>query len=128
MAWKTIASLKALFVAGYKPTQSDYADILDTCGRNYRGYTINATQTSTNDPVDTVYENNLSAAPVWARTGAGVYTATLANAFTANKTWIDYRKDTGITSVVRTDVNTITVTCTGDDILTNWALEIRVYN
>lgn len=34
----------------------------------------------------TVHENSLSAAIVWAYTGEGVITGTLANAFTANKT------------------------------------------
>ena len=46
------------------------------------------TQTGTNDPVATVLQNTLGGTLVWARTGVGVYTATLAGAFTENKTFL----------------------------------------
>lgn len=44
------------------------------------------TQSGTAAPVATVLENSLGGTVVWARTGVGVYTGTLASAFTANKT------------------------------------------
>ncbi len=53
----------------------------------YKVYTILLNQTSTNAPVATEIKNEIGAI-VWARTGAGRYTATLAGAFTANKTFI----------------------------------------
>lgn len=48
-------------------------------------------QTGTDAPtVTTLILNELSAAIVWAYTSPGVYTATLASAFTADKTWWNF--------------------------------------
>lgn len=46
------------------------------------------TQTGTDAPVATVLENSLGSTVVWGRTSAGLYTATLAATFTADKTLI----------------------------------------
>ncbi len=45
-------------------------------------------QSSTGAPTATVIENTLGGSVVWARSGMGTYTATLASAFTVNKTQI----------------------------------------
>lgn len=48
------------------------------------------TQTGTSAPVATVFTNTLGGTPVWTRTSAGTYTATLASAFPANKTALSF--------------------------------------
>ncbi len=51
-------------------------------------YTALLSQSGTDAPVATVLQNTLGGTLVWARTGVGVYTATLAGAFTENKTFL----------------------------------------
>jgi hypothetical protein len=51
-------------------------------------YTALLSQSGTDAPVATVLMNTLGGTVVWARTGVGVYTATLAGAFTENKTFL----------------------------------------
>lgn len=50
-------------------------------------YRASLTQTSTNAPVTTIYQNTLGEI-VWTRTGVGEYAGTLAGTFTANKTFL----------------------------------------
>lgn len=52
----------------------------------YKVYAAKLTQTGTAAPVATILENTLSGAIVWTRDQAGVYTGTLAGAFTVGKT------------------------------------------
>ena len=52
----------------------------------YKVYTALLTQTGTNDPVATVLDNTLGGTVVWSRLGIGSFRATLAGAFTLNKT------------------------------------------
>ena len=52
-------------------------------------YQVLIAQTGTSDPIITnTFVNGLSGTPVFARTGVGIYTITLASAFTLNKTFI----------------------------------------
>jgi hypothetical protein len=51
------------------------------------------TQSGTNAPVPTVLQNTLGGTPVWARSTTGIYTCTLANAFTDGKTIINFPQD-----------------------------------
>lgn len=48
------------------------------------------TQSGTNPPVATVLQNTIGSI-VWTRNNAGIYTGTLANAFTANKTMVFFQ-------------------------------------
>ena len=45
-------------------------------------------QSGTDNPTAIVLENTLSGTPVWTRDGVGTFVATLAGAFTADKTFI----------------------------------------
>lgn len=107
-------------------------------------------QAGTAAPTATVLENSLGGTITWARTSAGLYTATLASAFTANKTMaafgntFDYG-DSGLTIpgavVIRTEktstsvitIHTLlasptdTATSVADAILDGTELEILVY-
>ena len=51
------------------------------------------TQTGTDAPVATVLENTLGGEVVWTRGSPGTYAGTLANAFTADKTFVNIQGD-----------------------------------
>jgi hypothetical protein len=85
----------------------------------------------------------LSGAIVWARTGAGVYTGTLASAFTVNKTSLRIASvqgtDFATASIERTSANVVTVrtklgtlvsqsVAAADNILASTQVEILVYS
>ena len=53
----------------------------------WRGF---LSQTGTNAPTAVILENTLGGTITWARTSPGVYSGTLAAAFTASKTFISY--------------------------------------
>jgi hypothetical protein len=55
-------------------------------GDGYLKYVALLTQSGTSAPTATVLENTLGGTVVWGYTDVGVYTATLASVFTANKT------------------------------------------
>lgn len=104
----------------------------------YARYVALLTQTGTDAPVATVLENTLGGTVVWARSEEGIYTATLAGAFTANKTAIPAPSVTWETSakyanVQITDTGTITLYVTSEDgttaadVWTCPCFEIRVY-
>lgn len=108
----------------------------------YRGI---VSQAGTDTPVVTVLENTFHVDPVWARTSAGVYTITLAGAWTSGKTWASiggvFKENAGdfaIGEIARTSANVLTArtydvilgTATlsaSDDILTGSSFEIRVF-
>ena len=107
----------------------------------YKVYTALLTQTGTNDPVATVLDNTLGGTVVWSRLGIGSFRATLAGAFTLNKTifYSDSRSGytfwTGIIQASK-DFTTDTIefytldSVTGfntDERLRNSFVEIRVY-
>lgn len=109
-------------------------DIAELAGcKVYRSF---LTQTSTNAPVATIVGTNTIGDLVWARTNAGIYTATLVNGFVGNVTAI-----AGLSPVSATDIR-IAFTKTSSDvvtfnvyqndvltdgILTSQYIEIRVY-
>lgn len=117
-------------------------DTLTAYLRKSKRYAANLTQTAGNDPVATVLENDIGAI-VWARSGAGVYTATLAGAFTANKTLVTVGTPIPVDTmasieVALTSTDVITITTknykTADDtatvldaLLTNTAIVIEVF-
>lgn len=105
-------------------------------------YKVLITQTSTGAPTVKVLENTLGAAVVWARTSAGLYTGTLASAFTVDKTAVLIQQPASLNraEIVRTSANVITVTTkvlsessnvliatATDALLTDNYLEVVVY-
>lgn len=96
------------------------------------------TQTGTDAPTATVLQNTLGGTITWARTSAGLYTATLTGAFTADKTFSvgsafnDGTAVPVIVAPVRTSANVVTVNVSAAGVLTDAKLtatsfEIRVY-
>ena len=81
-------------------------------------------------PVATVLENTLGAGVVWARSSAGVYTGTLADAFLSGKVFLFVGSNA---SLVRTSDDVITLTSLdasftpADDVLDNTAVEAFLY-
>jgi len=103
-----------------------------------KAYRALVTQSSTTAPTATVLENSLGGAVVWARGSTGTYTATLAAAFTADKTFVMSSGSTGAITAVkdvvtaRTSADVITVNTgaagtAADGILSAYAIEILVY-
>lgn len=88
-------------------------DSISTFLRSSKRYVANLTQTAGNAPVATVLENDLSAAIVFARTSAGLYTATLVAAFTANKTTVNFG-----TPIPVDDIASIEAVFTSADVIT----------
>lgn len=112
---------------------------LDAAVAPYKSYTITLSQGGTSAPtiVDT-FQNTLSGAIVWARTGVGVYTGTLTGAFTANKTFFQHSNSasTGASPnyyiLQRTSANIVTLQSSvgstpTDGIINAMSIEIRVY-
>ena len=91
------------------------------------------TQTGTDAPVATVLENTLGGTVVWTRGSLGVYTGTLANAFTADKTFVNIQGelavgdwDSGSTikafSITRSGASTVSVQTVVGALGGSWAL------
>lgn len=102
--------------------------------RPFKVYVARVTQTGTTAPATTLMENQLSAVPVFARTGTGVYTITLTGAFPTAKTVVFVSNNAaGRVSVAYTSANVITIStfdaaaAAADAILSSASLEIRVY-
>lgn len=106
-------------------------------------YNVLITQAGTAAPTVKVLENTLGATVVWARTSAGLYTGTLASAFTADKTSLVVGGQMAAlnrATLVRTSANVITLTTNvlsessnvliataTDAIITDLAIEVTVY-
>ncbi|HOJ04092.1 MAG TPA: hypothetical protein PK916_08815 [Bacteroidota bacterium] len=130
-----------LNVAGTGLFDSSVIALGDVSGATFNGvkvYRAFLTQTGTSAPTATILENSLGTI-VWARADTGTYTATLSNAFTANKTWAENKiisASTGaVYDIVRTSASVMTVTtrqmpgaaARKDALLSSTVLEIRVY-
>lgn len=101
----------------------------------YKRYEAVVAQTGAGAPSATVLANTLGGTVVWARSAQGVYTATLAAAFTANKTTVyitsktqtggrlvDYAEATGVITLTFRDNAGAAI----DE--NNFSVEIRVRN
>jgi hypothetical protein len=103
--------------------------------RPYKYYVALMTQAGGGAPVPTILENNIGTI-IWARSAEGTYTATLAGAFTEDKTYTiaaESAQADKILSFGWNNVNQITLYCTqtqngnADDDFTRRSIEIRVY-
>lgn len=104
---------------------------------NHKVYRAVLTQSGSSAPVATVLENTLGGTVVWARALAGRYTATLASAFTSNKTFAmaggpDVVGTSFSSFMVLTSANVITLHTisdgsNADDMLVATPIEILVY-
>jgi hypothetical protein len=115
-----------------KCTTQDIAD-LGGGGASYLKYVALLSQTGTNAPVATVLENTLGGTVVWAYVETGVYSATLANAFTTGKTVVFLTGNGGLLGFARESASIITVYSYNnaggaeDEYIQTAPIEIRVY-
>lgn len=112
----TATNLTGLPIAGITGLGTNWAATLAAV--TPKRYVALLTQTGTSAPTATVLENGLGGTVVWARSNVGIYTATLAGAFTENKTIelprTQFAVDGGdmalLVTTARTSENVITVT------------------
>jgi len=108
----------------------------------YKVYTALLTQSSTNPPTSIVLENDLGDI-AYTYDGTGLYSISGDTLFTENKTAIFYTQRSGLSTgniqIYRTDVNNLSIMTSqytsgsgdfsvADDVLSDTAIEIRVYN
>jgi hypothetical protein len=92
-------------------------------------YIATLVQSGTTIPVATIIRNTYGAAFVYTRTSGGLYVGTLASALNPTaKTTIEIRPLTNVTSVAVTNINSFTITMSGDDTLANHEIEINTYD
>lgn len=104
-------------------------------GTSYSVYTALLSQTGTDAPVATVLENTLGGTVVWTRDDVGIYTGTLAGAFTESKTYFSMTGDADsafFAAAARTSADTVQVytfdqSTAFADIFSSVSVEIRVY-
>ena len=119
-------------VQGSTTKQSTVQDIVNY---NMTVYTALLTQSGTAAPVATILQNTTGGTITWTRTGAGEYTATIANAlFTLNKTLVFINNGDGLyqggaiaPSWISPTTTTINIDTFTDGALINGAIEIRIY-
>lgn len=119
----TPAVAGSMYIARVQVSDAD-SDFIATNGAAASGtnpvlakvYRALLTQIETGDPTATVLENTLGGTVTWARTSVGTYTATLSNAFTANKTFVnvtshnpDFGAEIDATAIDLTSASVITV-------------------
>lgn len=137
MSVVTTTVLKSYFETGDFPTQQNFINLIDSlsASANYLKYSVLTLQSGTNAPTVRILENTLSGTVVWTYVSTGKYRATLASAFTANKTFfvvhnsvLDSRTTVYWESANSIIVETFTFAgANGNDRLTDMSLEIRVY-
>ena len=98
-------------------------------------YVAILSQEGANDPEAIVRENTLSGTPEWERKAPGEYTATLAGAFLANKTFllITHSRNSGRAVFLRNNSNVLSLDILDglgdpiDDGFNQLYVEVRVY-
>lgn len=101
----------------------------------YKVYTAFLNQTGTNDPLVTILENTIGDIE-WTRNDLGEYSGILLGAFVNGKTILQLgitnanESDAWInpnTQIYIIDVNEIKISSDGDDQLTNYLVQIKIY-
>ena len=115
-------------------TLSNVASLINTgFAGGYKVYTALLRQAGVvNPPVATIMQNTTGGTIAWTRTGAGAYTATIADSFfTLNKTmvFINGGSATATANIewASPTTTTVTIDTSFDSLLTGASIEIRVY-
>ena len=92
-------------------------------------YTFFISQAGTSAPTLSVLKNTLGQTVTAGRTSAGVYTLTASAAVFTNGKTIFFPEDwNNVVSVVVTSTTILTLTTTGDDVLSNSLFRVKVYS
>jgi len=115
------------------PTRSATAGSLSAINNTYSVYTALLTQSGVTAPVPTVLQNNTGGTFVWTYINAGSYLVTATDATLDVAKTIVFLNN-GSSSYVDPNMfwsvnasNQIDVRCTGDNVFTKAAFEIRIY-
>lgn len=141
IGWSQESNLLWYILSQLKRLTSIIFSLKEAATPKYKVYTALLTQSGTSDPTIVVLENNIGNI-VWERDDVGRYSATLINAFTTNKTFINLSNNFSFTgpnfqtswvnsSIFSEDsfqIRTIRNGSPGDNMLLNTPIEIRVYN
>jgi len=139
MSQQSKATLETYFQTGDIPTQPQFKDLLDSIPI-YKRYSALISQVGVAAPTVKILENTIGAV-VWSYVGVGDYLATLAGAFTTDKTFILIGKNFTLSAAAitpkdvicdRVDANSIyldtaTPLALADSLLVDTPIEIRIY-
>jgi len=127
------------YLKGNLPANGTVCAVRFLPSNTVKEYVASLSQTGTDAPVATVLKNTLGGTLVWSRGSAGLYQATLAGAFpTGVRTVIVLDPDNALSlyaneavraSATRTtsDAVEITFSDSGDDWMSEWHIDIKVY-
>ena len=119
-------------------TKSFSASSVAALAFNYTTYVVKLTQSGTDDPVITEFENNTGITFTWTRSSAGVYDATPSSSLTTSETWVQVTGGTNEAttlhlktvdpSYIRLANLSLDGAATPEDDLDNGYLELRIYS
>lgn len=119
-------------------TKSFTAKNIANLAFNYTTYVIGLTQSGTDAPVITGFENNTGLTITWTRQSTGVYDGTVSTSFDTTKTWVQVTGGTNeattlhlktlSSSKIRLANLSLDGSATPTDNLDNGYLELRIYN
>lgn len=119
-------------------TKSFTAKNIANLAFNYTTYVIGLTQSGTDAPVITEFENNTGLTFTWTRAAAGVYDGTPDSSLTTSETWVQVTGGTDsattlhLKSINPTEIRLTNLSLDGSatpqDNLDNGYLELRIYS
>ena len=125
-------------VEGNPTKTATVSSVSSLVNKGYKDYVIKLTQSGTNDPVITEFQNNTGITITWARQSQGVYDGTPDTNLDTTKTWVQVTggRSEGTTLHLKTVSNSkirlsnlsLDGTATPEDDLDNGFLELRIYS
>jgi len=125
-------------VEGNPTKTATVSSVSGLVNKGYKDYVIKLTQSSSNDPVITEFQNNTGKTITWVRQSQGVYDGTPDINFDTTKTWAQVTGGTSeattlhlktlSTSKIRLTNLLLDGTATPVDDLDNGFLELRIYS
>lgn len=127
-----VVKINNLSGTGIRTVVADASGNLSTIGVGYKVYTAYITQTGTNAPVATVFDNTLGGTVVWTRNSTGNYSGTLTGAF-ATGTYLNVSNTDPLANsgAFKNTSSEVKYSTTASGVLSDGVfvhLEIRVYN
>lgn len=125
-------------VEGNPTKTATIGSVAGLVNKGYKDYVISLTQSGTNDPVVTEFNNNTGLTITWTRQSAGVYDGTVSTSFDTTKTWVQvtggtneattlHLKTLSSSKIRLTNLALDGSASPGDD-LDNGFVELRIYS
>lgn len=125
-------------VEGNPTKTATIGSVSSLVNKGYKDYVIKLTQSGTNDPVITEFQNNTGITITWTWQSQGVYDGTPDTNFDTTKTWVQVTGGTSETttlhlksisnSKIRLTNLSLDGTATPENDLDNGFLELRIYS